>query len=188
VVRYDRTIPPGGEGQITLRLKTRGYDGKISKGARVFTNDPKQRTTILTLKAEVKVAIRLSKRVVFLEGQEGQSTSQDVRIMGKLDKPLKIEPEVFNLEDKVTYEIETLEPDKLYRILFTNLPGPRGIYHGYLRLKTNYPERPKITIRIRGKFTPDTETSKGPSGRSGAAPLKSAREAAPHSHVQRAIH
>ena len=36
---FDKAIPPGGEGKITLSVDTRGYQGKIHKTARIFTND-----------------------------------------------------------------------------------------------------------------------------------------------------
>ncbi len=39
--RFDRAIPPGGEGKITLQVKTAGYQGKISRGAKVYSNDPR---------------------------------------------------------------------------------------------------------------------------------------------------
>lgn len=35
---------------------------------------------------------------------------------------------------------------------FTSIPGPAGTYRGVLRLKTNYPEKPEITIPIRARF------------------------------------
>ena len=57
MAKYDTAIPPGGEGKITLKVNTKGYDGWISKRARVHTNDPRRRIMKLTLKAFVKVAI-----------------------------------------------------------------------------------------------------------------------------------
>jgi len=48
----------------------------------------------------------------------------------------------------VTYRIEEVEPGRIFRVHFTSIPGPSGNYRGILKLKTNYPEKPEITIRI----------------------------------------
>ncbi len=38
---FDRVIPPGGEGRISLRLNPKGCHGDTKKSALVLTNDPK---------------------------------------------------------------------------------------------------------------------------------------------------
>ena len=152
MVRFDRIIPPGGEGKITLRLNTRGYRGDIIKGARIFSNDPRHEFLKIDIKAFVKIAIHLSTGRVYLKGFAGQKIIKTITIKPELDRPLKIETSHFDLEKKVSYKIEEVEAGRIYRIHFTNIPGPPEIYHGSLRLKTNYPEKPEIKIRINGKF------------------------------------
>ena len=51
---YDRTVPAGGTGKVTLRLDTRGYEGKLKKTATVLSNDPREPRLILTLQGAVK--------------------------------------------------------------------------------------------------------------------------------------
>ena len=51
---FDGAIPPGGVGKITLSVSTKGYQGSISKRARVYSNDPKNKQATLTLMASVK--------------------------------------------------------------------------------------------------------------------------------------
>jgi len=115
VARFDRTIPPGGEGKITLRVDTTGYQGEIRQSAKVYTNDPSKNFEVLRIKAFVKAVIHLSPKYVYLR-------------------------------------IEEVEVGREFRIHFTSLPGPAGTYRGFLKLKTNYPERPEITIRIKARF------------------------------------
>ena len=54
MVRYDRAIPPGGVGQVTLQVSTSGFQGKVTKSAQVTTNDPKQRISKIFLSIDVR--------------------------------------------------------------------------------------------------------------------------------------
>ncbi len=153
MVSFDHTIPPGGEGKITLKVHTKGYEGSIHKSARVNSNDREQNVVILGIKAFIKVPISLSPRYVSLYGKEGQKITKVVEIRANLEKPLTLTPEGFNLEGKLTYRIDEMEKGRRFKIHFTNTPGPSQRFHGVLNLKTNYPEKPIIDIRIRGRFS-----------------------------------
>jgi len=152
VAHFDKAIPPGGEGKIKLQVTTKGYQGPVQKSAKVYHNDPNTENLVLKLKANVKVPIHLSSRYVRLYGKEGQSITRVVDIKAELDKPLKITPIEFNLKDKLSYTIEEIEKGKKYRIKFKSIPGPPQTYAGFLKLKTNYPEKPELTVRIRGQI------------------------------------
>ncbi|MBA7495458.1 hypothetical protein ES702_06045 [subsurface metagenome] len=106
----------------------------------------------LEVKAFVKVSIYLSSRYVNLRGKEGQSVTRVIEIRAGLDKPLTLSPSQFNLEGKLTYTVEEIEKGRRFKIRFTSIPGPPQTYHGFLNLKTNYPENPVISIMIRGQF------------------------------------
>lgn len=82
----------------------------------------------------------------------GKKITRTVQIRAEEDKPLKLEQSYFSLSKKVTYRIEEVEAGRMFRIHFTGIPGPAGTYRGVLKLKTNYPEKPEIIIRIRAKF------------------------------------
>lgn len=148
---YDKAIPPGGEGKITLKVHTKGYQGKIYKSAKVNTNDPKQNIIRLGIKAFVNVPIFISPGHVYLQAAEGQKASRKIEIRAGLDRPLTLQPEQFNLKEKVTYRIHEIEKGRKFSILFTTIPGPPGNYSGFLKLRTNYPEETVVTIQIRGR-------------------------------------
>jgi hypothetical protein len=133
-------------------VNTKNYQGKITKSATVYSNDPAGQIEALRIKAFVRVPIYISTRYVYLQGQAGQTATRSVKIRAQLDKPLKLEPTRFDLSPKVLYRIEELELGKTFLIHFTNLPGSAETYHGFLKLRTNYPEKPEISIRVRGKF------------------------------------
>ena len=149
---FDKVIPPGGEGKMTLKIDTRGYQDKVHKSARVYSNDPKTPVMTLGLDVFVKVPIFVSTRYVRLEGLPGDKVTKTVEIKAQKEKPLTLEPLSFNLDAKATYRIEEITPGKGYKVSFTNISGVPETYLGYLRLKTNYPEKPEISIRVRGKF------------------------------------
>jgi len=155
VASFDHTIPPGGEGRITLKVDTKGYQGDIHKSALVNTNEREQNVVNLGIKAFVKVPVWISPRYVSLHGKEGQKVTRIVEINTGLDKPLTLTPDEFNLEGKVTYRIEEVEKGRKFKIHFTSIPESPQTYYGFLNLKTNYPEKPIINIMIRDRFLKD---------------------------------
>jgi len=150
VATFDKVIPPGGEGKITLRIKTDKYQGSIQKTSSVYSNDPKKKVIKLTIKGLVKVPIYVSPHYIALYGKEGQNVTRVVEVSAKLDKPLKLIPVEFNLAEKLTYTIEEIEKGKSFKIKFTSTPSSNQPFRGFLKLKTNYPEKPEFTIWIRG--------------------------------------
>lgn len=158
MVDFDRVIPPGGVGNITLKINTRNISGPINKSARVFTNDLKNRDFILTVKAFVKVSIDISPKQIYMKGYEGQSVTGSVIINATEKTALNLEPIHFNLSEKISYRIETLEAGVKYRIIFKSLPGPIGTFKGLLRLKTNYSDKPEIYIPIMLQIRKNTVT------------------------------
>jgi hypothetical protein len=151
VASFDKAIPPGGEGKITLSVRTKGYQEEHHWSARVNTNDPIKDLFYLELKAFVNVPIFISTRHVYLQTEEGRKASRRVEIRAGLDRPLTLQPEQFDLKEKVTYKIHEIEKGRRFSILFTIIPGPPGDYSGFLKLKTNYPEETVVTIQIRGR-------------------------------------
>jgi hypothetical protein len=152
VADFDPAVPPGGEGKITLTVKTKGYQGSVRKSARVKTNDPENENVILVIRANVKVPIYVSSRYVHLYGSGDSEVQKTVKIMAELNKPLTLTVAEFIPQDKLKYAIETVQKDKEYRVKFISIPGIKENYRGVLKLKTNYPEKPEITLVIHGRF------------------------------------
>ncbi|MFC1884212.1 hypothetical protein ACFL2O_05530 [Thermodesulfobacteriota bacterium] len=82
----------------------------------------------------------------------GKKVTRVVEIVGMLGKPLALEPVEFNLPEDVVYSIEEVEEGKKFRIHFTNVPGKPHSFRGRLKLKTNYPEKSQIILKIRGRI------------------------------------
>jgi len=162
VAHFDKAIPPGGEGKIRLTVRTTGYQGNIHKSARVYTNDPTKSIIRLSIKGFVKVPILVSPRQVRLYGKEGRSLTRAIEIKSELDKPLILTPGHFNLTEKLTYSIEEIEKGKRFQIRFTITDSSPQAFRGFLKLNTNYPEKPEITIWIKARIQKKAEVQRMP--------------------------
>ncbi|MBW1705876.1 MAG: hypothetical protein JRJ86_12030 [Deltaproteobacteria bacterium] len=149
---FDKAIPPGGEGKIRLSVRTRGRQGKISRNARVYSNDPAKSIVRLGIMAFINPSIQLSPPKIYLIGKEDHAITKVVEVRAGLDIPLTLTAGQFNLSEKLTYTITEIEEGRIFQIRFTSIPGPPQTYRGFLKLTTNYPEKPEITIWIKGRF------------------------------------
>jgi hypothetical protein len=152
VAHSDRVIPPGGEGHIILKADTSGYSGKVRWQTRIFNNDPANPVEMIVMEGILKPAIVFWPTVVFLKGSQNESIAGSVRIEGKLNKRLEIEPLSFSLAKQVNYKIVELEPGKVYEVQFMSVPKGGKRYRGFLKLKTGYEEKPEMVIPIWGDF------------------------------------
>jgi len=152
VAHFDRVIPPGGEGHIILKADTSGYSGKVGWQTRIFNNDPANPVEMIVMEGILKEAIVFWPTVVLLKGSQKESIAGSVRIEGKLNKRLAIEPLSFDLAKQVNYKIVELEPGKVYEVRLMTVPNGEKRYRGFLKLKTGYEEKPEIEIPVWGDF------------------------------------
>lgn len=153
MAHFDRVIPPGGEGNILLKADTTGYVGNMRWQARIFTNDAETPVHTVRLEGTLTTPIKFWPNMVLLKGAPGGVVTQTVKIEGNLDKPLKIETLDFNLNERVSYQITEVLPEKAYEVRLTSLPNAGKRFRGRLVLKTGYEEKPDISIPIWGDFS-----------------------------------
>lgn len=149
IASFDRTIPPGGEGKITLKVSLKGFHGNFKKTATVFSNDPQNPRAMLIIQGKINAVleIRPSTNIAF-RGMADQQTEKTIDLVGTT-KPFKIVKVESNLADKVRYQIETVEEGKHYRLKVANLVK-QGNYSGFVKCLTNVPEKPEIQVRVSG--------------------------------------
>ncbi len=101
MARFDRAIPPGGEGKITLKVDLKGYQGKVVKSASVESNDPQNSRMTLVVMMTVKnlIEVRPTNSVLF-RGMADQRTEKAIEIVGA-SRPFHITKVGSNLEDKL---------------------------------------------------------------------------------------
>ena len=140
-------------------VRTKDYVGVIIESVRVYTNDPQRPRTILGVKAFVKAPLYVSPSYVSFYSPKNESPPLAVEITAGLEKPLKLTSGDFSLEGEVGYRLDELEKGRRFKVVFQDLPGGREAYRGYLNLKTNYPEKPVVNIRIIGRFVEPERTT-----------------------------
>lgn len=130
-------------------MDTTGYEGNHSWSARVNTNDPVTDSFELTIEAFVDVPVFVNPKYVYLQTDGAREAVRGVEITAGLDRPLTLEPVEFDLQKQVAYSIHEIEKGKKFRVIFNTLPSAGNSPGGVLKLKTNYPEKPELTIKIR---------------------------------------
>jgi len=148
VARFDRAIPPGGEGKITLTVNLKDYQGPVWKSATIHSNDPQKPSLVLNFHGTVRpyIEIRPASFVEFKAGREGQqektidliTTSQPFQI-------LKIEN---TLGDNITYYLKTIVKRRHYRLIIINRQKNER-YSGMITCFTDHGKKPEIRISIR---------------------------------------
>ena len=90
MTRYDRVIPPGGTGQITLGIDTSKEIDEFEKKAVVWSNDPQRKSVALYLKGKVKPHISLIPGgYLSLQGVWGRVPAEKLDIINNHKKPFK---------------------------------------------------------------------------------------------------
>ena len=156
---FDRAIPPGGVGTITLKVNTRGYNGNIVKGALVRTNDPAQQAVNIAVRANVLPYILVEPGgAILLSGIAGDDVRQTVQIRPGDDFPLEIQQVNSELGSQIDYKL-TKEKDKDGYELVVNVNGgePRRM-SGKLYLVTNHPGKRDLILPVRIDLKPELET------------------------------
>ena len=73
MVRFDRTILPGGEGKIEVKVSIKGKTGLLQKSIRVYSNDIRNNEEILTVKATIKDSVKVSSKSLSFRGRGNSS-------------------------------------------------------------------------------------------------------------------
>ena len=150
---FDKVIPPGQEGKVTLSVKTKNMSGKFSKSATIKSNDPKNPKLRIKLKGEVKkyISVKPSTRL-YLTGYEGDIISKNLRIINHQDTPLKLTSIESTIDDKIDYDIKPVTEGKEYELVVKVKDGLKGRSNGKITVATNSEKKPEIEIRVTINF------------------------------------
>jgi hypothetical protein len=153
VPTYDKIIPPGGHGKITLGIKPFSLIEAFKKNTRVFTNDPNKPEVILTLQgvSEPLVTIQPS-HIIRLQGNPGQNVTAQVRIVSRLTNPFKVDYFQTSIPDKIDLSLQPEKPGKSYLLEIKNKFKEKGSYSGKIEIFSNFKKRPRLILRVFGNF------------------------------------
>lgn len=158
VADYERTIPPGGQGQITLAIKPYSVLRQFRKETRVWTNDPDRSEFSLVLTGTAKPFIEIQpSHIVRLRGAPGNNVQGEVRFTSHLPGPFEITNFRTNIPDKIDVSLKPVEPGKVYVLEVKNKAQNSGPYAGLIELNTTSKERPRLIVRVFGEiYLPST--------------------------------
>jgi hypothetical protein len=158
VASFDQAIPPGGVGKIVLTVKTEGYQGRVTKSALVKSNDPRQQRLSLSLSAEIRsyIVVEPAPRAV-LQGVVGDDIRQVLRIRAGDGYPLQIRETSTNMSQWLDYKIVSKGGNHQYDLELRNKAQGRVLAGGYIRLVTNHPKKPEVTIPVQLRVRPEFE-------------------------------
>ena len=157
VAKYDKIIPPGGTGKITLAIQPFAVVHGFKKKTFIKFNssDPSSVTLVLTGNAQKSIEIEPSHIVRFRGAPNGDLTAQ-VKLTSNLPFPWEI-TKVQNFQpDKFEATLKTEKPGKVYVLEVKNKSLDEGHYVGLIELFTNVVHKPKIIIRVIADFYPET--------------------------------
>jgi len=153
VASFDKAIPPGQEGKVTLKVNTSKRKGVFAKSATVISNDPKTPRTSITLRCNVKqyMSITPHNRINII-GFEGDKITQEVTITSLEEHPFEITDITSTLDDKIKYKLKTGKKGREYTIKVTNRSTQEGSFNGNMVVKTDSKKKPHIVLTVSGKL------------------------------------
>jgi hypothetical protein len=148
---FDRVIPPGGTGKVTLKIDGNRVIGEFHKKAIVWSNDPIRRSIALYLKGEVRPHISVEPGgYVSLWGTPGQVPPGHLDIINNHKKPIKIIRIDTDRPDRIKWRLRETKPGFVYRLEVEDIPKTAATYTGHLKVRTNNPKKPELTIIVNG--------------------------------------
>jgi hypothetical protein len=152
---YDKQIPPGGDGKITLKLNTDGYGGTtITKGALVETNDKARLKFSLNMKGNVQAFASIEPRRANLSGAIDQAIRSKITIIPDERYAFKVLESKAEKGQDIRFKLEEVrESGKLQYVLnIENTKKTPGRYVDNIILKTDSSLRPEIQISVYGNL------------------------------------
>ena len=150
---YAKSIPPGGQGDITLTIKPFSVIHQFKKEAKVRLDDPDRPSLVLTLTGLAQPFIEIEpSHIVRLRGAPGDDLRGQVRFISHLPTPFKITQFRTNIPDRIEVTLKPEVPDKVYVLEVRNKGQQSGAYAGLIELTTNSEKRPRLIIRVFGEI------------------------------------
>jgi hypothetical protein len=153
VPSFDKTIPPGGQGNISLTLKPFSVIHQFKKETKVRLNDPDQPMLHLTMTGVAQPFIEIQpSHIVRLRGAPGDDIRGQVRFTSHLPTPFQITQYRTTIPDRIEVSLKAEVPDKVYVLEVRNKGQQSGAYAGLIELFTTSKERPRLIVRVFGEI------------------------------------
>jgi hypothetical protein len=162
LAKYDRHIPPGGQGQITLAIKPNSVEGHFRKQTKVRFNDPENPLVVLAMTGVAQSLVDVEPgRVIRFKGKAGAEHRAQVRLISHLKEPLEIKRYQTNIPQFIKVSLKTEKPGRDYLLEVQNITHEPGNYSGIIELFTNAKRKPHIVIRVFAFLKADGKIAQG---------------------------
>lgn len=162
---YDKVIPPGKEGKISVRIYgNKVYPGMIEKHFTVKTNDPEHQSFSLSVKVNIKKVFELSKELRWAGFADEEMKIESI-ITNAMDKPLNITGVTWDeqsknrgLDEKFGLKLETIEKGKKYKLkVWSRKEMKPESFAANVILKTDNPKLKEKKLMLSVTVAPDVE-------------------------------
>lgn len=150
MAKFDKVIPPGQEGKISMVIEGKKVHGSFSKSATIHSNDPKNPVMTITMSAnEVPyVSVEPTERL-YLQGRYGEKIGKVLTLRSnEEDLDFRITSLESNIDDKITYKSETMEDGSYQVHVWKNPKLPTLNTYGSLTVHTNSENSPEKVIQV----------------------------------------
>lgn len=151
-------IPPGQEGTISATFDTATFTGESVKNLSVYSNDPAQSVTTLTLQGEILVEVMVDPAQVYLgRVRRGEEVVRSVDVLYDANKPITI-TKIENASPFLSVEAQDLEkPGQKGKKLLVTLKKnvPLGRLNDEIHVTTTSEKRPRVDIPVFGSIEGD---------------------------------
>ena len=150
---YSRQIPPGGEGNVTVKVNTSGYGGrKLSKKITVHTNQTNKPHLNLRVSGMVETFAKITPRYLKLAGVAGNTIEASTTIVPTDKYPFRIVSARARDGKHIEYQLDDFASSsgRGYILKVTNTKVTQGSYSDQIFLKTDSSIQPEIKISLYG--------------------------------------
>jgi LEA14-like dessication related protein len=152
---YDRQIPPGGRGKITLTIVSYSVLKMFAKHTKVFLNDPERPEITLTMQGWGLPMIDIEPHhIVRFQGKIGGEFKARVRFVSHLSSPLEIKQVTTNIPQYIEVSLTPEVAGKIYVLEVKNQRQEPGHYAGKIELTTNDRKKPRLMVRVFADLAP----------------------------------
>jgi hypothetical protein len=151
-------ISPGGEGTISATFDTTRFAGEKAKSISVYSNDPLQPVTTLTLQGEITIEVAADPpQLYFGRLRRGEGKTATIEVLSDMTKGIAI-LKVENSHPAVSLRAEDLQKEgrqgkKLYVTLKQDVP--LGRFNDQITVTTTSPKKPTVIIPVFGSIEGD---------------------------------
>lgn len=143
-----------------MKINTKNRKGKLEQTATIFSNDPQQPKTQISIVGSIKPYIMIEPHFrVTLKGFAGEDISQKVTITSAEQEPLKITEITSTIDDNITYELKTIEKGKSYGLSIRTRAGLKEPFGGKILVKTTSKKKPELEIFVTGRLLKEIQVA-----------------------------